>query len=256
MKIKISNYALITFIVILGYVAIFPQEKEPLLNYFIFAKNFIKNPLIVGSIAPSSRFLANEITSPLQKNNHRKALRILEVGAGTGEFTKKILSLLKPGDTFDIIEIEPEFCKQLENLIAHEKHEGVVRIHCISILAWEPKNSYDYIISGLPFNAFEGEFVEQVIKHYKTLMQPDAVLSYFEYPIARIIKKAYLSLKKDKQDFIDFTHTHKVLSQFKKQSSLQEANIFFNVPPARVYHLQAPGKPACQLTSATPATDV
>ena len=43
--------------------------------------------------------------------------RVLEVGCGTGAFTKEILTKLKDGDEFHIVELSSDFCEFIEATI-------------------------------------------------------------------------------------------------------------------------------------------
>jgi len=196
---------------------------------FIFIERFISNPSSVGSITPSSSFLAAEITKYIAPESD--SIKILEVGAGTGIFTKRIISKLRPGDVFDVIEIDPELCGVMK-----KQFDGLnnVTINCLSILDWKPKYKYDYIVSGLPFNAFEASFVDAILKHYEKLIKPDGILSYFEYIALADIKKMFLSGEKLEK----YQKVQEVTSMFRAKYEFELVKIFANFPPAYVHFLR------------------
>ncbi len=109
-----------------------------------------------GAIAPSGGRLAREMTRTIRE--HEGPRRILEVGPGTGPFTRKILEELRPGDTLDIVEINPFFCRTIEQrLLApfRHRHPSIpVMLHESPIESAGLTGPYDHIVCGLPFNNF------------------------------------------------------------------------------------------------------
>lgn len=198
-------------------------------NPFSFVSAFFENPKAVGSIMPSSRSLALEITKALSVPN-RQPLRILEVGAGDGAFTKVIAEFLQDKDHVDVIEIDEKLAQGLHETYMHNTQ---IKIHSCSILDFKPAKKYDVIISGLPFNSFEAPFVADVLDYYKAHIKRGGLLSYF----------TYLFLPRVWAFFADATtksNLEAVLAtteRFRAQYQVTEAEIYLNIPPARVYHI-------------------
>ena len=73
----------------------------------------------IGSVIPSSRFLVNELVKamPPKTTGQNGKRKILEVGAGTGVLTKKIIDLIEKDDELHVYEINKSFCEHLEKLI-------------------------------------------------------------------------------------------------------------------------------------------
>ena len=69
----------------------------------------IRNFRHTGSVWPSSPILAKAMTSTIARIEGQR--RILEVGPGTGPFTKSILGKLRAGDHFELVEINQNFCR-------------------------------------------------------------------------------------------------------------------------------------------------
>ena len=86
--------------------------KNVVLNFV----HFIRNIKHVGAVAPSSPYLAHDMTDPLRKalKSAPKPLKILELGPGTGPITKEIVSLLRPEDKLDIVEIDNQFFNMIQ----------------------------------------------------------------------------------------------------------------------------------------------
>ena len=77
-----------------------------------FLGEAIKNYRQTGAVAPSSRRLAQSMVSHL--DDHSGPRRILEVGSGTGAFTRHILDGMRDGDRLDAVEISDSFAAALE----------------------------------------------------------------------------------------------------------------------------------------------
>jgi phospholipid N-methyltransferase len=198
-------------------------------NPFSFVSAFFENPKSVGSIMPSSRSLALEITKSLAVPN-RKPLRILEVGAGDGAFTKVIAEFLRDKDRVDIIEIDENLARGLHALYAHNTQ---IKVHCCSVLDFKAAKKYDVIISGLPFNSFEAPFVADILYYYKAHIKRGGVLSYFTY----LFLPRLWSFFADVATKSNLEAVLATTERFRAQYQVTESEVYLNIPPARVYHI-------------------
>jgi len=210
-------------LVMLGFLAFIFSD----FGSFVFA--LLKSPKKVGAVAPSSIFLAKAITKHVVKKD--SPIRVLEVGAGTGVFTEKIVAKLSKEDTLDVIEIDKSLYEILKEKF--EKHKNV-RVICGSILDWEPKYKYDFIISGLPFNSFGTDFVVSVLGKYTEIIKNKGIFSYFEYLWVSYVKK-FFSKGAQKTDYIK---SKRILAGFRKSFEFDRDFVLLNVPPAYAYHLK------------------
>ena len=200
----------------------------------LFILQFIKHPNDIGSLTPSSVHLAEAMTRyVVSKPGNEQGKKYLEAGAGTGAFTKTIISKLKPEDHLDIIEINPKFCERLQKKYSNYNN---VSIHVGSVLDWKPDYKYDTIVSSLPFNAFRANFVEEIYNHYEKITAPGGYVSYCEYMALPGIKKMFLTprAKKVLQDTLDVT------TKFENKFQVKLDKVFVNFPPAVVHHCQFP----------------
>lgn len=115
-----------------------------------FFQEFLKHPLQIGSVIPSSRFLERRL---LRAADVAAARTVVELGAGTGGTTRAILRALPPGATLISVEINPQFHRRISairdpRLIAHLGSAGALR----DILAQHGTAAPDAIISGIPFS--------------------------------------------------------------------------------------------------------
>lgn len=194
-----------------------------------FAFAFLTNPKQVGAIAPSSKYLGQE--SIRFMDTTEKPLRVLEVGAGTGTITEVIVKKLRPIDQLDIIELEPNFCKILEEKFGTLEN---IHIHCVSILDWKPAYRYDLIVSALPFNAFSPTMVKEILTKYAQLAKRHGHVAYFEYIALPWIRSFFLN-EQEKQTY---AQSAKHLKQFREKHQKERRRVFLNIPPAYVHHLK------------------
>jgi len=112
-----------------------------------------------------------------QSNQSRQ---YLEIGAGTGVFTSAIVKKMGPNDHLDIVEINPEFCKQLKDRYQKDRR---VRVISQSILEFQTQRRYDAVISGLPLTVFKEEQANKIQNLYHLLVKNRGYISYFEYAL-------------------------------------------------------------------------
>lgn len=157
---------------------------------FDFVREAIKDIRNTGSVWPSSPSLAKEMTRALRDAKGSK--RVLEVGPGTGPFTRVLLRHLHAGDEFDLVELNPAFCEELERrLLApfRSRHPGVrVDLHEHRIEEAPIEGPYHFIVCGLPFNNFPPKLVRSIFKQLMKLLHPGGELVYFEYAGVRVMK--------------------------------------------------------------------
>jgi len=202
--------------------------KNKLNDLLVFTTTSIKNFKEIGAIVPSSAELSQNISKHII--NRSEPLRIIEVGAGTGSFTKEIINKLKPNDQLDIIEMNPAFHSVLQEKFSAYPQ---VKIHCLNVLDWQPDYEYDLIICGLPFNAFPSDLVLKIFEHFKKIIKNGGIFSYFEY-IALAKVKALFTFDRHS----DFFKTMSVTKDFRKKYSINRQPVLKNFPPAYIHDLK------------------
>jgi phosphatidylethanolamine/phosphatidyl-N-methylethanolamine N-methyltransferase len=128
-----------------------PEQWSLLEERLQFIAAFIRNPAAVGSLWPSSPSLARAI---LSNCDLRSARLVVELGPGTGAFTRIILDRLGEQTEFFVIELDPNSTIQLrrrfpgmhvindsaENLTQHVQKTGQKADCVISGLPWANMN--------------------------------------------------------------------------------------------------------------------
>jgi len=204
-----------------------------------FFRQFREQFETTGAIAPSSRGLARSMTRFLAAWDGLRPVRVLEIGPGTGSVTDEIVRLIRPGDTFDLVELNDSFVKLLQQRFRTDESWRAVapwsRMHQQAIQQFDSPERYDFVISGLPLNNFSAELVESIADKYFTLLRPGGVLSYFEYMYVRPVRKR-LARGRERQRI---SRIDKIMQGHCDRCRIGRDRIWLNVPPAWVQHLKA-----------------
>ncbi len=201
-----------------------------------FYRQFRDQYHTTGSILPSSRALARAMCRPLR--HCKTPRRILEVGPGTGALTAQIVREMRPGDQFDIVEINADFVAFLGQRFAEEpdfrKRRAQTRIIHAPLQEVPGEQVYDFMISGLPLNNFSVALVEDIYRSYERLLKPAGTLTSFEYVWIRQMKMPFVkeSERARLNELTQFLHA-KI-----RRYQIGEEVVFLNVPPAVARHLR------------------
>lgn len=205
-------------------------------HYLEFFKQFRTTFETTGAIAPSSRFLATNMTGPMQQ--HQGPKKVLEIGPGTGAVTQQIVKQIQPEDQLDLVELNEKFVEILNHRFDSEavfqeiKH--LTSIHNCPLQEYGENAEYDFIISGLPLNNFPTELVDEIFEAYFRLLKPGGVLSYFEYMYVRPIRKVVSRGEENQR----IRGIDEIIGSYTRQFRTHTDWVWFNVPPAWVQHLQ------------------
>lgn len=204
-----------------------------------FLRQFRQQFNTTGAVAPSGPFLARAITRPLFELSGPR--RILEIGPGTGAFTRRIVKNLRPGDRLDLVEINDGFASHLEQRFTSD-HDYVpvadrCQIHNLPLqdfVAPDGIDQYDIVISGLPLNNFSPALVTELIDTALSHVRPGGTFSMFEYMYVRPLRSR-VGPKKDRE------RMKAIESIMRERFDKYRFNtdwVFPNVLPAWVQHMR------------------
>ena len=116
-----------------------------------FLRGFFKNPVMVGSVIPSSRVLIEKMLRPVDWENTKL---FVEYGPGVGTFTRPILDLMGPDAKLVTIDTNPDFIDYLRIKFTDSRFVPVngSAADVEQIVADHGFESADYVLSGLPFS--------------------------------------------------------------------------------------------------------
>ncbi len=136
-----------------------------------FFREFLKHPLEIGSIIPSSRFLERRI---VEASGVASARVIIELGPGIGGVTRAILRTMPQRARLLSIEINPNFhglVSKIEDdrLTTHLGSASGLR----EIIAQYDLDPPDAIISGIPFSTMDRDTGTQIVAAVSSVLPPN-----------------------------------------------------------------------------------
>ena len=175
-----------------------------------FFREFLKERKTVGALSPSSKFLAKKMISPI---DFKKARTIVELGPGTGIFTKEILKKLHPDGKLFVFETQKNFCELLEKEI-QDPRMILINDSAEKITDYLKKYNIehaDYTVSSIPFTVIPSQIKHTILKQAVLSLKPGGLFIQFQYSLnAHKLLKSHFSQVK-----LDFTP--------------------MNIPPAFIY---------------------
>lgn len=172
-----------------------------------FLFKFIQSPTHIGSITPSSSFLAKKMFKHVSWGTLDA---IVELGAGTGVFTSHIHEMKKDSTKAIIIEKDTQMRKDLQSAYPSCYFSSDAE-KLDSLLQKLNVPQVDCIISGLPFANFSPELRREIMNTVTDCLKPGGLFIAFQYSLQmRAMLKQY----------------------FKKMDISFEP---FNFPPAFIY---------------------
>ena len=183
--------------------AFLPKSKLPV-RKIAYLKQFIASPRTTGTIIPSSRFLCDALLKNIQWLD---CMDIIELGAGDGVLTRKILERMRPDAKLTVFEIRAEFVQKLRLI-------NDPRLTIRDCSAELITGQYDVIFSCLPLLTLPRSVTQAIlVNSVKALREQTGYFVQFQY--SRL--------------------SEKLLAEY---FTWERRYVFRNIPPAFVYYCQ------------------
>jgi phosphatidylethanolamine/phosphatidyl-N-methylethanolamine N-methyltransferase len=176
-----------------------------------FLTEFIKHPRNTGAIAASTMLLVKEMVSRI---NFENAQYIIELGPGTGSFTREIMRRKKRHTTVILIENNKVFYNNLQKNFDNYPNVYVVYGSAENVIKYIKElniDKIDYVISSIPFLSLPMEVSNRILTNVMVSLKDDGKFITYQYSL---LKKCFI------QNFFPKISVKKV---------------WFNFPPAYVF---------------------
>lgn len=182
-----------------------------------FLAEFLRKPFHTASITPSSRYLASAM---VERMGLGEATTVVELGPGTGVFTRFIVRELKPEARLICLEINPELARRVAERfprawVVNDSAENLAR-HL-----GHPDPGVDCVISGLPWVILSAEDQKRLLEPAVRALRPGGGFATFAYSHA-----AWLPAGRRFRAMLESSFSRVDIS----------APVWRNLPPAFVYH--------------------
>jgi phospholipid N-methyltransferase len=141
---------------------------------------FIKHPVMVGSVIPSSKALIDRMLEPVDWAQCRL---FVEYGPGVGTFTQHLLERLSPNATLIAIDTNEEFTRYLEAKFADRRLKAVTGSaeNVRQIMADAGFDTADYVLSGLPFSTLPPGVGPRIAAETAAALKPGGAFLAYQF---------------------------------------------------------------------------
>lgn len=143
-----------------------------------FLKAVLRNPAMVGAVAPSSTRLAQCLTAVVPSEG---CPVVVELGPGTGSTTAALQRRLGGRGRHIAVEVDPTLAGHVAR--AHPSVEVVVgdAAQLRRLLAEHGVSEVDAVLSGLPWSLFSPDSQREILGSIAGVLRPGAAFSTFAY---------------------------------------------------------------------------
>jgi len=182
-----------------------------------FWREFLATPQSIGSVAPSSRYLAQRMVEWVDWDEARA---VIECGPGTGPCTERILQRIRKDATFFAVELSPKFAAVFRERFP----EAVLFEDCVrnlpDLCGQMEVEAVDCILTGLPWAAFSLPTQREFLDAMTAVLKPGGQFVTFAYLQGMVLPPG--------------RRFRRLLSSYFSEVSCSKV-VWANVPPAIVY---------------------
>ncbi len=145
-----------------------------------FLRGFLKHPVMVGSVIPSSKVL---IERKLKRVDWANTKVFVEYGPGVGTSTRPVLDKMAEDATLIAIDTNPDFIKYLRKSIQDPRLvpvngsaadvEAIVHEHGFE--------AADYVLSGLPFSTLPPGVGDEIAQATARVIRPSGAFLVYQF---------------------------------------------------------------------------
>jgi len=146
----------------------------------VFFRGFLKHPIMVGSIIPSSRWTVEKMLAPVKWDECRL---FVEYGPGIGTFCQPVLDRMRKDATLLVIDTNPDFIEFLRQHFCDSRffavHGSAADVNAI-IREFGFEHA-DYILSGLPFSTLPGDLGPRIASETAKAIRPGGAFLVYQF---------------------------------------------------------------------------
>lgn len=157
--------------------------KRALGPWAIFFEGFLRHPVMVGSIIPSSRFTIAKVLAPVDWNECRL---FVEYGPGVGTFCRPVLDRLRRDGALIVIDTNPLFIDYLRATISDSRFTAVLgsAADVEEIVRAHGHDHADYVLSGLPFSTLPENVGPAIAEATYNVLRPGGAFLVYQFTAA------------------------------------------------------------------------
>jgi phosphatidylethanolamine/phosphatidyl-N-methylethanolamine N-methyltransferase len=154
---------------------------------FFFLKQYLRRPFGTGAVAPSGQRLAHLMVA---QADLRVADLVVELGPGTGVFTRELLARGVRPENLILVETNPHFVKFLRHEFPNVTVLEGDASNLVHMLRGLGHPHVDKVISGIPFRSLKPQARIAITRAVADALSPGGVMVQFSYFNAHPLPKS------------------------------------------------------------------
>jgi phosphatidylethanolamine/phosphatidyl-N-methylethanolamine N-methyltransferase len=160
------------------------QQTKAVKEGELFFRQWLRSPKSMGSVIPSSKFLARAVAEELA---WKPGQWIVELGGGTGAITLGMIDHGIPRDRLLVIELDPHLYQYLRRRLPGSIVVKGDATRLLDIMKEHEVGEVGTVVSGLPMVGMPFEFQRAIIEQGFKAVQPGGFMLQYSYsPVAPI----------------------------------------------------------------------
>jgi len=166
--------------------------------FALFFREFVRHPVMIGSIIPSSRRTIEAMLAPVDWSSVKL---FVEYGPGVGTFCGTILERLPPDATLLAIDTNPVFVDYLRRRFADSRfvavHGSAADVN--QIIAEHGFENADYVLSGLPFSTLPNGVAAAIMEATERALRPGGAFLIYQYSafVLKVLQPLFPRIERD-----------------------------------------------------------
>ena len=154
--------------------------KRSLGAWGVFFEGFMKEPVMVGSIIPSSRFTIRKMLAPVKWQDCQL---FVEYGPGVGTFCRPVLEKLRRDGALIVIDTNPLYIDYLNRTIVDSRFTAVLgsAADVEDIVHAAGHDHADYVLSGLPFSTLPDGVGPAIAAATHRILRPGGAFLVYQF---------------------------------------------------------------------------
>lgn len=146
----------------------------------VFFEGFLRHPVMVGSIIPSSRFTIARMLAPV---DWEECKVFVEYGPGIGTFCRPVLERLRRDGELIVIDTNPLYIDYLRSTIADSRFVAVLgsAADVEKIVQARGHDHADYVLSGLPFSTLPDGIGPAIAAATHRILRPGGAFLVYQF---------------------------------------------------------------------------
>jgi phospholipid N-methyltransferase len=155
-------------------------DRSSLRANLLFARTFLKHPLMLGSLIPSSPSLVKRLAQQIDWENVQV---MVEYGPGVGTITTAMLRQLRPDGVLVAIDYNRDFTEYLRQTIPDPRlrvaHASAA--HVEQVLASLDLEGADCVVSGIPHSTLTPQLRAGILESTRRVLRPGGTFIVYQF---------------------------------------------------------------------------